>query len=94
MTRTYELIFRLINEGGITVGEARQALEHCWLDRESRELLAGWVMDRADQGEDWRAGDPIVIECGCRISYDHEQVDTRCDGPACLLDRYLLVPLS
>lgn len=89
--RTYSLLSHMINAGEITVGEARKELhENIALTMAERELLAGWVLDRAEQGDDWRAGDPVTLPCGCRVSYDGEQVDQECDGSyrfGCLLDR-------
>lgn len=93
MTRTCELLFSMINKGEISVGEAREELARGLLPADARELVAGWVIERADQGDSWRAGDPVVLPCGCRVSYDGEQVDTQCDGTArfgCQLDRKAL----
>lgn len=95
--RTYSLLNHMINAGEISVGEARKELhENVLLTMAEKELLASWVLDRADQGDEWRAGDPVTLPCGCRVSYDGEQLDTQCDGTArfgCQLDRrFLHVP--
>lgn len=94
MTRTRELLFRMINEGEISVGEAREELAKGLLPRDAQELVASWVLDRADQGDHWRAGDPERLLCGCVVSYDREQIDTwcgqnlsRCVAPAPLYEQ-------
>jgi len=94
MNRVLELVQKMINEGDLSVGEARRELHEAVgrVDREVANFLAGWIMDREDQGEAWAAGDPVTLPCGCRISYDHEQVDVECCGPRCLLPRVLLTP--
>lgn len=75
-TRTYAMLRHMINAGEITVGEARDTLRQEFLTTDERELLAGWVLDRADQGDDWKAGDPESLPCGCRRGYsDIEQLD-------------------
>jgi hypothetical protein len=82
-TMTYTMLLHMVNKGEITVGEARAELAtRSLLDMDSRELLASWVLDRADQGDDWKAGDPVTLPCGCRVSYDGTQHDAVCDAGA------------
>lgn len=94
-SRTYTLLSHMVNAGEITVGEAREELRSNLLDANTREMLAGWVLERSDQGDNWKAGDQETLSCGCVISYDRTQVGERCDGTAewgCVLDRFLLEP--
>lgn len=93
-TRTYAMLTHMVNAGELTVGEARDELTNGILDQASAAFLAGWVTDRADQGDSWRAGDPVTLPCGCRVSYDGTQADAQCDrGDRCdFLRRALFVP--
>lgn len=92
MSRYADMIFRMVNNGDLSVGEARAELASPLCTPDVAAILAPWVMDRAIQGDHWRAGDPELLPCGCVVSYDREQVDTRCDGPrsTCHLDRVLV----
>lgn len=74
---SHTMINHMINAGEITVGEARAELEQSVvLPQDAVQALAGWIMARADQGDDWKAGDPEVAPCGCRFGYaDPEQVE-------------------
>lgn len=78
--RTFDLLFHMVNNGELTVGEARAELQSNILDRASVEFLAGWILDRADQGDGWRAGDPVVRPDGKRVAYVDE----------CVADRHLV----
>lgn len=91
-SRTYTLISHMVNAGHISVGEARDELRSNILDSDSREFLAGWVLERSDQGDHWRAGDQETLPCGCIISYDRTQVGERCESDRCLLDQFLCDP--
>src|SRR3954471_20310883 len=75
--RTFWLLNHMINSGELTVGEARAELASPLLDADSAALLAGWVLDRADQGDDWRAGDPVRRANGIVTAYVDECVDPR-----------------
>lgn len=91
VTRT--MLSHMINAGEITVGEAREELRAGFLPRDAQEELAGWIIARDDQGDDWKAGDPVTLPCGCRVSYDGEQIDVQCDGRfrfGCQVDRAAL----
>jgi hypothetical protein len=88
-TRTYALVAHMVNAGEISVGEAREELDGP-LPGDAAAFLAGWVLERRDQGDHWRAGDPETLRCGCRISYDRTQVDERCETRGCQLDRFLI----
>lgn len=63
-TRSYRLLTNLINEGEITVGEAKQHLaDSLWLSDAERQLLAGWVLDHFD--DDAYAGfSSFCHDCG------------------------------
>lgn len=87
---SHDLLFHMINSGCISVGEARVELQTLTLRRETQELLASWVLDRAEQGDHWRAGDPERLSCGCVVSYDREQVDTQCETSFCILPKVLV----
>src|SRR5687768_8249504 len=50
MSRMSEMLNRMINEGELSVGEAEQELASPLCDADSREVLAGWVLSRRDQG--------------------------------------------
>lgn len=91
-TRMASLLNHMVNKGEITVGEAREALNDVTLDRQSRELLAGWVLDRAEQGDNWKAGDQEQLSCDCIVSYDRTQVGYNCDNRTglCVLRDYLV----
>jgi hypothetical protein len=70
------MLRHMINAGEISVGEARAEMNSNLLPRDAVEELAGWVIHRADQGDEWRAGDPEVLPCGCRVAYnDIEQIE-------------------
>lgn len=86
----HDLTFHMINSGCLSVGEARAELNHGIARRETIELLASWVLDRADQGDHWRAGDPERLPCGCVVSYDREQTDTRCGTTWCSFNRFVV----
>jgi len=86
-TMHYTMLDHMLQAGEITVGEMRDEISdpitQALLGPEDLSLLAGWVLHRADQGDDWRAGDPEVLPCGCRVAYyDPEQVE-RCGSPVC-----------
>jgi hypothetical protein len=89
-TRMASLLNHMVNKGEITVGEAREALNDVTLDAQSRELLAGWVLDRAEQGDHWKAGDQETLPCGCVVSYDRTQVGSRCETDRCVLSSFVL----
>lgn len=61
-TRMFDLLRHMVNYGEITVGEAKAELESPVLDSASRELLAGWVLARWDDGDDFRATPPHIAE--------------------------------
>lgn len=89
-TRMASLLNHMVNKGEITVGEAREALNDVTLDRQSIELLAGWVLDRADQGDNWKAGDQETLPCGCVVSYDRTQLGSQCESDNCTAGDYLI----
>lgn len=88
-TRGYSLLRHMVNAGEITVGEARAELSSPVLTDEERSFLAGWVLERSDQGDHWKAGDQETLTCGCIISYDREQIGSHCGTAACVLSREL-----
>jgi hypothetical protein len=92
-TRVASMLRHMVNAGELTVGEARAELASAPLPADAAELLATWVLDRADQGDHWRAGDPETLACGCVLSYDREQVDRRCRSvrPVCSTCRGITV---
>lgn len=71
-TRYYAMISHMVNKGEITVGEARAELANPLTDDNTAAFLAGWVMDRADQGDDWKAGMPVRLPNGAVVDYDDE----------------------
>jgi hypothetical protein len=94
-TRAARLLAHMVNAGELTVGEAKAELAADFgvatFDAEAREILAGWVLARADQGDDWAAGQPVTLTCGCRVSYDATQPERNCGGgPRCELPRAVL----
>lgn len=82
-TVTRTMVSHMINAGEITVGEARAELDAGFLPADAVEELAGWVLHRADQGDDWKAGDPEVLPCGCRVAYSFAEVEVNCDDAKC-----------
>lgn len=82
-TVTRTMVSHMINAGEITVGEARAELASLTLPNDAREELAGWVLHRADQGDDWKAGDPETLPCGCRVAYSLAEVEVNCDDAKC-----------
>jgi hypothetical protein len=72
-TRFYAMVSHMVNKGEITLAEARAEMATC-IDRDTAAFLAGWVMDRADQDDAWRAGDPVRLSDGRVVAYADENM--------------------
>lgn len=70
-SRFYAMVSHMVNKGEITLGEARAELATC-IDRDTSAMLAGWIMDRSDQDDSWRAGDPVRLPDGTIVAYGDE----------------------
>lgn len=58
-SRSYKMLFEMINSGELTIEDAKDELRKGWLPADASELVAGWLVEKLDQQtrDRWEAED-------------------------------------